>query len=36
MKRLTQKLTTAAIVALALVAHTSSARAAVFVDDARD
>jgi len=35
MKRLTQKLTTAAIVALALVAHTSSARAAVFVDDAK-
>ena len=35
MKRLTQKLTTAAIVALALVVHTSSARAEVFVNDAQ-
>lgn len=35
MKRLTQKLTAAAVVALALVAHTSSARAEVFVDDAQ-
>jgi len=35
MKRLTQKLTAAAVVALALVVHTSSARAAVFVDDAK-
>lgn len=35
MKRLTQKLTAAAVVALALVVHTSSARAEVFVNDAQ-